>query len=121
MTLSVEFFIYLVAGTAILALYNARRKGLNALMPESIPEMEKADFLELTRLLATCYERTLYLGVSVLFIAYATARSSGIKAFFILLTLGLSIYNIPPRNKVMRILEASGISLQSLKEKGIRF
>jgi hypothetical protein len=121
MILSVEFFIYLVAGIVILVLYNKRRKGLNALNPESVPEMEKATFLELTRLLETSYQRTLYLGVSVLFLAYATARSSDIKAFCILLTLGLFIYNIPPRNKVMRVLDSSGIDLKSFKERGIRF
>lgn len=121
MTLSVEFFIYLVAGIVILLLYNKRRKGLNALRPESIPEIEKAVFLDLTRLLATCYERTLYLGVSVLFLAYTVARSSDIKSFCIFLTLGLFIYNIPPRNRVMRILDSSGVDLKFLKKKGIRF
>jgi hypothetical protein len=121
MTLSVEFFIYLVAGVVILVLYNTRRKGLNALRPESVPEIEKATFLELTRLLATCYERTLYLGVSVLFLAYATARSNDVKAFGVLITLALFIYNIPPRNKAMRVLDSAGVSLQSLKERGISF
>jgi len=119
MTFSVEFFIYLVAGVAILALYYVRRKGLGALKPESMPELDKPEFMEFKSLLATAYERTLYLGVSVLFLSYATARASEIKSIAVILTVGLVLYNIPPRHKIMRILASVEVDLKSLKQRGI--
>jgi hypothetical protein len=119
MTFSVEFFIYLVAGVAILALYYVRRKGLDALKPESMPELDKLEFMEFKRLLATAYERTLYLGVSFLLLAYTTARASEIKSFAVILTVGLVLYNIPPRHKIMRILASAQVDLKSLKQRGI--
>lgn len=119
MTLSVEFFIYLVAGVAILALYYVRRKSLRGLGPESMPELDKPEFMEFKSLLATAYERTLYLGVSCLFLASVTARVSEAKTFALILTLGLVLYNIPPRHKIMKILSAAEVNLKSLKQRGI--
>lgn len=118
MTFSVEFFIYLVAGIAILAFYYVRSKNLQTLTPEALPELDKAEFQEFKSLLATCYERTLYLGVSFLFLAYTAARSSQIKVFAILLTIGVFIYNIPPRHKAMKVLSSAGIDVKSLKQRG---
>lgn len=121
MAFTPEVLIYLIAAVAIIALFYVRQKGLEAFMPESVPELDKKTVLELRSLLQTSYERTLYLGVSFLFLAYATARASEIKAFAVLLTLGLFIYNIPPRHKAMRIINSSGLELGEMKKRGIRF
>ncbi len=120
MAFTLEVLIYLMTAVAIMALFYVRRRGLEALRPESVPELDKTTVLELRNLLRTAYERTLYLGVSFLFLAYAAARSSGIKAFAVLLTLGLFIYNIPPRHKAMRIINSSGLDLGEMKKRGIR-
>jgi hypothetical protein len=119
MTFSVEFFIYLAAGIAVLLLYYVRKKGLQALNPATMPELDKPEFLEFKSLLATAYERTLYLGVSVLFLAYVTVRLSEAKSFAVILTIGLVLYNIPPRHKIMKILAAAEVDLKSLKQRGI--
>lgn len=120
MVFTVEVLIYLVAGIAIIALYYTRKKSLDNLEERSIPELDRTDFLKLKSLLATCYERTLYLGVAFLFLAYATARQSEVKLFAIIIILGTFVYNIFPRNKVMKLLTSSGVDPKSLKERGIR-
>ncbi|MEJ2181905.1 MAG: hypothetical protein P8Y66_00090 [Nitrospirota bacterium] len=120
MAFTVEVLIYLVTGIVIIALYVSRRRVLSALREEAVPALDKAGFLALRSLLATSYERALYLGVSFLFLAYASARQSGIKMFAVLLVLGLFVYNIPPRNKIMKLLTSSGVDPKSLKERGVR-
>lgn len=120
MIFSVEFFIYLVAGIAVLVLYYLRRKGLQGLTLEAVPELDKEEFLKLHSLLATAYDRSLYLGVSFLVLAFAVARASDIKAFCIILTVGLFLFNIPPRHKAMKLLASAGVDSKSLKERGIQ-
>lgn len=120
MAFTIEVLIYLIAGVAIIALYYTRKKSLESLDEGSIPELDKADFLKLKGLLATSYERMLYLGVAFLFLAYITTRQSEIKLFAIILVLGLFVYNIFPRNKIMKLLTSSGVDPKSLKERGLR-
>ncbi|MGD2079789.1 MAG: hypothetical protein PVJ36_01490 [Nitrospirota bacterium] len=121
MVFTVEVLIYLVAGIAIIALYYKRKKGLDSLGEGAIPELDKNDFLTLRGLLASSYERTLYLGVAFLFLAYTAARQNEAKLFAIILVLGIFVYNIFPRNKIMKLLTSSGVDPKSLKERGLRF
>jgi coenzyme F420-reducing hydrogenase beta subunit len=118
---TVEVLIYLVAGVAIVALYYRRKKVLDSLDEGAIPELDKTEFLKLRSLLATSYERTLYLGVSFFFLAYASARQNEVKLFAIILVVGIFVYNIFPRHKIMKLLTSSGVDPKSLKERGLRF
>lgn len=121
MTVSIEFIVYLVAGVSIMVLYYIRKKGFDLLKPEVLPELDKSAFLDLKSVLASAYDRTLYLGVSFLFLAYTEATSSEIKLFAIILTVSLFIANIFPRHKAMKILTAAGVDISTLKERGVRF
>lgn len=122
MTFAFEGFIYLFTGLIIILLYLIKKKEIPGLSHDIIPELDKETFLDFKRLLETSYERTLYLGVAFLFLAYVTFSnlSFDIKAFCILAVIGLFIYNIPPRNRTMKILVSSGISLKTIKSRGVR-
>jgi hypothetical protein len=122
MEFTLEGFIYLFAGLIILFLYFIRKKGGSSLSPDIMPELDKESFLKLKGLLETCYERTLYLGIAFLFLAYVTFSNSNLdlRAFCFFVIIALFVYNIPPRNKAMKILISSGISLKTLKSKGVR-
>ncbi len=122
MAFELEGFIYLFAGVIIIFLYFIRKKGISRLKPDVIPELDKGAFFDFKSLLETSYERTLYLGIAFLFLAYVTLTglSLDIKVFCILVIIFLFIYNILPRNKVMKILISSGISMKSIKKRGVR-
>ena len=78
-------------------------------------------FAELKALLKTAYERMLYMGVLFFPLAWATYRGGGAvsRLFFLALIVLLFISNIPPRHKVMRLLERYGLSIKQLRESGI--
>ena len=118
-----EGYIYLFTGLIIFLIYALRKRGLSGLGPHVIPELDKKSFTVLKELLDTAYERTLYLGTAFLLLAYATLSGSGLETrfLFIAVTIGIFIYNVPPRNKVMKILMFNGISYRTVKERGIRF
>jgi hypothetical protein len=122
MTFQLEGFVYLFAGLVIIFLYFIKKKGISVLSHDIIPEFDEGAFLDFKSLLETSYERTLYLGIAFLFLAYVTFSnlSFDIKAFCILAVIGVFIYNIPPRNKAMKILISSGISLKTIKSRGVR-
>lgn len=64
-----------------------------------------------------------YLGV--LFFSLAVSSMPGGSTvsviFFMVLIVLLFLTNIPPRHKIMKLLEENGISVQELKHRGIRF
>ncbi|MBW1980107.1 MAG: hypothetical protein JRJ12_02710 [Deltaproteobacteria bacterium] len=122
MTLSIETLAYLMAGIALGALYIKREKGLARLDFEMLPEIDKVSFEELKLLLKKSYQRTLYLSVSFLYLAFVTSfkRSPQAKTFGIILTIGLFLYNIPPRNRVMRMLTDLGIDRKVLEKRGVK-
>jgi|Deesub1362B_J571_1020462.scaffolds.fasta_scaffold00226_19 hypothetical protein len=123
MYLNLESIVYLVAGVVIILLFVKRRKVLAQLSPEDFPELEKPLFLELKRILDTSYERSLYLGYVFLILFFINITGWGLqfKGGLFLLVLVLFIFNIIPRNKIVRLLDAAGLELDILKKKGIRF
>jgi hypothetical protein len=122
MNFSLEGFIYLLTGFILIFLYIIKKKGISRMNPDMISELDEEAFFNLKSLLEASYNRTLYLGIAFLFLAYTTLTNSGldIKALCIFAIIGLFVYNIPPRNKAMKILISSGISLKTLKSKGVR-
>lgn len=119
---SITSIIFAVAGCAIIYLFQQRRKQLSRLKNSDLAELDEKDFAELTLLLKTAYERTLYLGVLFLPLAYS-ARTGGEKIsqlFFLILIGFLFISNAIPRNKIMRLLEKNGLNMKILKERGVQ-
>jgi len=118
-----EGYIYLLTGLIIFLIYAVRKRGLSGIEPHTIPELDRESFTALKRLLDTAYERTLYLGTAFLFLAYATLSGWGLDAKLLLLalTIGIFFYNVPPRNRVMKLLMFNGVSWKAVKERGIRF
>lgn len=89
---------------------------------EDFPGIDEEGFHELTLLLKTAYERMLYMGVAFFPLAYTSSVNGAFvsKVFFLALILLLFISNIPPRNKIMRLLDRYDLSMEELRERGIR-
>jgi len=68
--MSVEGLIYFITGSIITSLYLKKKRDLNRLTPESLPEMEKGNFFILKSLLSSVYDRSLLLGCYFLFILF---------------------------------------------------
>lgn len=121
MTGTLSSLIYLLAGMAIVYLFQTRRKKLGEFSNDDIPEMTPEDYKELTVLLKTAYERMLYMGVLFFPLAYTSYADGALisKAFFLVLILLLFVTNIPPRNKIMRLLDRYDLSIEHLKNRGI--
>jgi hypothetical protein len=120
--LSIPSIIFAITGCAIIYLFQQKRKQLSSLKKSDLPELEAEDFAELQQLLKTAYERTLYMGVLFLLLAIS-ARNGGEKIsqiFFSILIGFFLVSNIFPRNKIMRLLESSGLNMKMLKERGIQ-
>jgi len=120
--ISITSIIFAVSGCAIIFLFQQRRKQLSRLTKSDFVELDDKDFAELQLLLKTAYERTLYMGVLFLPLAYS-ARIGGerISQIFFLVLIGfLFISNIIPRNKIMRLLENNGLNIHILKERGLQ-
>jgi hypothetical protein len=114
--------LYLLAGAAIIYLFQERRKGVALINHSQLPELSKEDFSVLKILLKTAYERMLYLGVLFLPLAFSTFRGQdkvSIIFFFLLIGL-LFISNIAPRHKIMGLLERNGLSVTDLRQRGIK-
>lgn len=122
MSSPISALIYLLAGLAIVYLFQTRRKKLSELSLTDFPGMDEEGFGELVLLLKTAYERMLYMGVAFFPLAY-TSYSNGAmisKLFFLALILLLFISNIPPRNKIMRLLDRYDLSMEYLNERGVK-
>ncbi len=113
--------LYLVAGAAVVYLFQVRRRGLSSLQHRCIPELSDEDFKNLTLLLKTAYERMLYMGILFLPLAYSTYRGGDrVGVIFFLLLIGLLfLSNISPRHKIMRLLEDNNLTTVDLKKRGI--
>lgn len=121
MTSQLSSLIYLVAGLAVVYLFQSRRKKLTEITRADFPELSDEDFQELVILLKTAYERMLYMGVGffpLAYISYSNGAAAS-KLIFLALILLLFISNIPPRNKVMRLLDRCALSPEELKRRGI--
>ncbi len=114
--------LFLMTGAAIIYLFQVRRKQLRYLTPEQLAELEEQDFDQLKVLLKTAYERMLYMGVLFLPLAFSSIHdgSKVSKLFFLLLITLLFLSNIPPRNRIIRLLEQYGLSVNDLRTRGIR-
>ncbi len=119
---SITGLAYLVIGCAMILLFRTRRRALGSLTPDLLPELSREQFAELRVLLKTAYERTLYLGVLFLPLAWVTLRDGDrISTLFFLILIGLLfLSNIPPRNRIMRLLESRGLSMADLADRGIQ-
>lgn len=119
---TVSALIYMLAGAAIIYLFQVRRRALSELRRESFPGLDDEGFAELKVLLKTAYERMLYMGVLFFPLAVSAFRggSSFSSLFFIILIIFLFLSNIPPRHKIMHLLEKHGLSIKELQELGIR-
>ncbi len=119
---SITGLAYLVIGCAMILLFRTRRRALGSLTPDLLPELSREQFAELRVLLKTAYERTLYLGVLFLPLAWVTLRDGDrISTLFFLILIGLLfLSNIPPRNRIMRLLESQGLSMADLADRGIQ-
>lgn len=119
---SVSALLYLLVGMAVVYLFQVRRKQLGELKVEQFPGLDQEGFAELRILLKTAYERMLYMGVLFFPLAYVSCRGGDMvsKLFFPTLIFLLFLSNIPPRNKIMRLLERYGLSIKELRKQGIR-
>jgi hypothetical protein len=123
MPLDFEGLVYLMAGLILMVLYVRRARGFPALVPDLLPELHEETFEELKTTLRKSYQRTLYLAVAFLYLAFVTIahRSPSARVFGIVVTAGLFFYNIPPRNRVMSILSSAGLDRESMKRRGLKF
>lgn len=114
--------LYLLAGAAIIYLFQERRKKVTLITHSQLPELSEEDFAGIKILLKTAYERMLYLGVLFLPLAFSTYRGQDKVSiiFFFLLIFLLFISNIPPRHKIMALLEKSDLSVADLRQRGIK-
>ncbi|WP_457572445.1 hypothetical protein [Desulfovulcanus sp.] len=122
MSLNFTGLIYLFVGIATIFLFVDKRKKLPNLTHELVPELSEEDFQQLKINLKMAYERILFLGVSFLLLAFFNFHNSGqeVKTFFIILLVFIFFYNIPPRNRVMRILNNNNLNQKILQERGFR-
>ena len=106
----------------MIQLFRRRRRDLSTLTPEMVPELSAHEFSTLVVLLKTAYERTLYMGVLFLPLAWFSLDGTDrVSTLFFLLLIGLLfLSNIPPRQKIMRLLESNGLSVADLGERGVR-
>jgi hypothetical protein len=113
--------LYLLTGISIISLFRVRRRALSCLDHSLVPELTEEEFFTLKILLKTAYERMLYMGVLFLPLAFSTLWGDGhFSTLFFLLLIGLLfISNVGPRQKIMRLLEDSTISMGELKKRGI--
>ncbi|NOX33255.1 MAG: hypothetical protein GXP56_05890 [Deltaproteobacteria bacterium] len=113
---------YILAGAAIIYLFKERRKAVALINHSQLPELSIEDFKVLKILLKTAYERMLYLGVLFLPLAFSTFRGKDkISTIFFFLLIGLLfISNVPPRHKIMGLLEKNGLSTSDLRHRGIK-
>jgi len=111
-----------LTGFILLYMYVVRKKGLERVGPDSFPELEKATFFEFKRLLDTAYERMLYLSGAFFLLGIITVFSlpPATKLITYVATAGVFIYNIPPRNRIFQFLDAFGLDIKSLKERGVK-
>ncbi len=118
----IEGIVYAIAGLAIIVLFRKKHKSLSHLKMSDIPELPEKAFLQFKELLNTAYERLLYLGIAFLLLSYAAlfGRGYNTKIVFIIFIIGLFIYNIPPRNKIMKLLDYYDIDYRELKKRSIR-
>lgn len=114
--------IYLLAGSAIVYLFQVRRKQLSLLGQNNLPGMDEEGIRELRTLLKTAHERTLYMGVAFFPLAFTTYQEGATvsKIFFAALIFLLFLSNISPRNRIMRLLDRYGLSIEDLRQQGIR-
>ncbi len=120
--MQVEGLIYFITGLIITTLYLKKKRDLSKLTPENLPEMEKGNFFIFKSLLSSVYDRSLLLGGYFLFFSIMIFIGFGHfnRVVFFIALVGLFIYNVLPRNKVMQVIEASGLSMDVLKKRGIR-
>jgi hypothetical protein len=123
MSLNLEGLVYLIAGVVLMFLYVRGERGLPALNRDILPELREESIGELKISLRKSYQRTLYLAVAFLYLAFVTIanRSHSARVFGIVVTAGLFFYNIPPRNRVMSILSSAGLDRGSMKKRGLKF
>lgn len=122
MPASMSAFAYLFAGLAIVYLFQSRRRTLAEIRPEDFPEMDEQGFRELVVLLKTAYERMLYMGVVFFPLAFTTYINGALisKMVFAILIVLLFLSNIPPRNKIMRLLERYELTPDHLRARDIK-
>lgn len=119
---TVSALIYLLAGAAIIYLFQVRRRALSEFSREQFPGLDEETFAELRILLKTAYERMLYMGVLFFPLAFSSWHEDSFVStlFFMALIVLLFISNIPPRHKILRLLEKTGLSIKELQDNGIR-
>ena len=122
MMLNFTGLIYLFVGIATIFLFVDKRKKLADLPHETLSELTEEDFQILKLNLKMAYERILFLGVTFLLLAFFHFNNSSqeVKTFFTILLIFIFFYNIPPRNRVMRILNSYGLNQKILRERGFR-
>ncbi len=121
MHINLEGSLFLLMGVVMAGLYVSRERGLRRLGPEVVPEVDGDTFSRLRELLQTAYQRTLYLGVAFFYLAFVSLcnRSQQARWFGLILAAFLFFYNIPPRNRIMKILTEAGLDRGELARRGI--
>lgn len=122
MHMSFEGALYLFVGIVMTGLYLVRDRGLRKIDRDTVPELQAAAFDQLRDLLRTAYQRTMYLAVSFYYLAFITLFNRTVQAkwFGMILAVSLFFYNIPPRNKAMRIVTAAGLDWKELDRRGLK-
>lgn len=122
MNMSFEGALHLFAGIVMTGLYMSRERGLRRVDQRTGPELDPASFAQLKNLLRTAYQRTMYLAVSFFHLAFVTILNRTVQArwFGLILAVSLFFYNIPPRNKAMRLFTAVGLDWKELDRRGIK-
>jgi uncharacterized membrane protein len=122
MVLNFTGLLYLFVGIATIFLFVDKRKKLATLSHDIVPELSDEAFKALKYHLKRAYERILFLGVTFLLLAFFHFNNSSkeVKTFFTIFLIFMFIYNIPPRNKAMAILDYYDLNQKILKERGFR-
>ncbi|SMC20597.1 hypothetical protein SAMN02746041_00960 [Desulfacinum hydrothermale DSM 13146] len=122
MQMTFQGALYLVAAVVLTGIYLARERGLAKIDRTALPELEPAEVERLKGLLATAYQRTMYLAVSLYYLAFVTLfhRTVQAKWFGMILAVSLFFYNIPPRNRAMRIVTEAGLDWKELNRRHIK-
>lgn len=118
----VSALIYMLPGAAIIYLFQVRRRALSEFNREQFPGLDEETFAELKLLLKTAYERMLYMGILFFPLAFSSWYDDSFVSalFFMALIILLFISNIPPRHKILLLLENKGLSIKELQDNGIK-
>ncbi len=113
--------VFLAGSIALGIFYKIRGKSLDRLTAEAFPELSALEFEAVRENLAVSNQRMLALAVALLLLAVNPLFGYGplFENTVMTITVVLFFYNIPPRNRAMRIIFERGVERERFRSLGV--